>query len=219
MREIKHKYCSLELKDLNDKKGIVSFYFSPFNTPDSDLDEAATTAFDKTFSESKSRIKHFRNHDKNEVPGRIIELGKDSIGAYAVSELAIKTLIGGDVYEQYKSGIITEHSYGFEIIKSDAKPTGGKIFKELKLHEVSSLTHWGASEFTSVRSVKSFEECADYLSKINDLLTKGKVSDELGEKFLAEYKSLSEIMAKFEKKQKEELKPKGLNFDYLVNNF
>jgi len=196
--EVEKKYCSMELKDLSEEKGIVSFYFSPFNTPDAVGDEATPTAFDKTFSESKKRIKHLRNHEKKEVPGVITELGKDSKGAFAVSQLAIKTNVGRDTFEQYKAGIITEHSYGFIPIKTEKKATAGRILKELRVMEVSSLTAWGCSEHTPVRSIKSLEDAVEYLQRINEILTKGDISDKLGEKFLAEYKILTTAVNEYD---------------------
>lgn len=216
-KEINVKFCDLELKDMDDKKGVVSFYFSPFNTEDSDKDEAVPTAFDKTFSENKSRIKHFRNHEKKEVPGRIIELGKDSVGAFAVSQLALKTAIGLDVYEQYKAGIITEHSYGLQVVKSEQKATGGRILKEVRVHEVSSLTHWGASQFTPVRSIKSLEDVAESMARINKLLTTGNISDELGEAFEKEYKTLYEFVEKNRDERKKLIVPRSIDYGYLVD--
>ena len=218
MKQIGYKYCDIELKDLNEEKGIVAFYFSPFGISDIDNDETMSTTFDKTFSESKGRVKHFRNHDKKEVPGTIIELGKDSKGAYAVSQLALKTITGRDTFEQYKAGVITEHSYGFEEVKADRKEKGGRILKEVKLWEVSSLTHWGANQDTHTISMKSYEDIADQMKKINDLLTKGNPSDELGEKLMKEYKSLSEIIEKKQREQKEKEKPKTFDWAHIVNN-
>lgn len=212
MNTIEKKSCNFELKDLDKEQGIVAFYFSPFGVPDSSNDEATPTAFDKTFSENKSRIKHFRNHDEKEVAGTIIELGKDTKGAFAVSRLAIKTAVGNDTFEQYKAGIITEHSYGFQEIKAEKKSGKGRILKEVKLWEVSSLTHWGDSQYTPVISLKSFNDCADQLKKINNILTNGNISDELGEELLVEYKKVSENLKRFEKKEI------GIDYEFLKNN-
>ena|SRR3990167_4204220 len=219
MKQIGYKYCDIELKDLDQEKGIVAFYFSPFGISDIDNDETMSTTFDKTFSESKGRVKHFRNHDKKEVPGTIIQLSKDTKGAYAVSQLALKTITGKDTFEQYKAGVITEHSYGFEEVKADRKEKGGRILKEVKLWEVSSLTHWGANQDTPTISMKSYEEVSEQLARINILLTKGNPSDELGEKMLKEYKMLYDFMEKKKLEAEQIKKPKGLDFDYLVKNF
>lgn len=188
------KFCDIELKDLDHSSGKVAFYFSPFNTPDADMDEAEEKAFDKTFSENKARVKHLRNHITAEAPGKIIELSKDSKGAFAVSQLALKTSVGADTFEQYKAGIITEHSYGFDVIRAEKKSTGGRIFKEVRLWEVSSLTHWGCSQHTPTMYVKSIDEIESYIKKLNKLLTSSTISDEKAATILEQYKELNETM-------------------------
>ncbi len=218
-KEMENKSCSLEVKDLSESKGVVSFYFSTFDTPDNENDETTSTAFDKTFSESKARIKHFRNHEKKEVPGKIIELGKDSLGAYAISQLAINTIVGRDTFEQYKAGVITEHSFGFNAIRSDKKSSGGRILREVKLHEVSSLTAWGSNEHTPVLSIKSLTDATEYLVKLNKLLTEGNISDSLGEKFEAEYKALNENVKKMKDFMSRKKNSFGIDYGYLVENF
>lgn len=208
---------NLELKDLNAKQGLVSFYFAAWNT-DLDNDIILKTAYNKTFKENKNNIYHNRDHSA--AVGMPISFGTDENGAFAVSQLAMKTIAGNDTFEQYQAGLIKGHSQEFETIIDEYDSTSMiRTIKEVRLWGVTSVTHIPANLDTPMISMKSYEDATDYMKKINDLLTKGKVSDELGEKFLAEYKSLSEIMAKFEKKQKEDMKPKGFDFDYLVKNF
>jgi hypothetical protein len=219
MKQKQIKYCDLELKDLNDEKGIVAFYFASFNTKDADGDVIMPTAFEKTFSESKARIKHFRNHNSNEVPGTVIELGTDKKGAYAVSKLALKTAVGKDTYEQYKAGIINEHSFGYQTIKFD-KSESGRTLKELKLHEVSSLTHWGMNENTPTLSVKSIEEIQAHMEKLNIMLSSAELSEEKAKGIIAEYDKLSEIILTLKSKPViEEIIPPAIDWGYLVKNF
>lgn len=218
IEEIERKPCELELKDLSESKGIVSFYFSPFGIPDVDKDEATPTTFDKTMKENKGRIKHFRNHDKKEVPGTIVELGKDEKGAFVRSQLAVKTVVGLDTFEQYKAGIITEHSYGFVAIRAEKKSTGGRILKEVKMFEASSLTHWGASQYTPMMSMKSLEEASDYIEKLNKLLTTGNISDDLGARLEIEVKSLYDNLMTKVAEMKKKKQSEGIDFAFLVDN-
>ena len=163
------KHLELELKDI-DEKGQVAFYFSKYDVKDSDGDIVVKGAFNKTRERIK-RIKHFYNHNIYQVPGVLKEISEDETGAYAVSQLALKTELGRDVYEQYRAGIISEHSYGFDIM--DSEPDNEKdatILKEIKLWEVSSLTAWGANEHTNVIDVKA--------SKFLDQLLNVKEYDE-----------------------------------------
>ena len=71
------KSCGLELKDLDDSKGIVSFYFSSFGNEDSDGDILQKGAFTKSIKENLSLIKHFKNHYHKLALGKILELCED----------------------------------------------------------------------------------------------------------------------------------------------
>jgi len=165
------KHLNFDLKDDNDK-GEIAFYFSKFDVKDSDGDIVVKGAFKKT-KENIKRIKHAYNHNIYQIPGVLKEIGEDHKGAFAVSQLALKTDLGRNVYEQYKAGIISEHSYGFDIIQTDKdKEKEAQIIKEVKLYEVSSLTAWGANEFTEVIDIKSM----DYL---NMLLKSNKYDEKI----------------------------------------
>jgi len=207
---------NLELKDLNAKQGLVSFYFAAWNT-DLDNDIFLKTAYNKTFKENKNNIYHNRDHSS--AVGMPISFGTDENGAFVVSQLAMKTIAGNDTFEQYQAGLIKGHSQEFEtIIDEYDSTTMVRTIKEVRLWGVTSVTHIPANLDTPTISMKSYQDAADYLSKVSKLLTDGNISDELGEKFLKEYKSLSEIMAKFEKKQKELKEPKPFDWAHVVNN-
>jgi len=217
MKEKKIKSVfDLELKDLNESKGLVTFYFASWN-PDQENDVFLKTAYNKTFKENKNNIYHNRDHST--AVGMPMTFGTDETGAFAISQLAMKTIAGRDTFEQYQAGLIKGHSQEFQtIIDEYNTETQIRTIKEVRLWGVTSITHVPAQLDTPTISMKSYEDAADYLKKINDLLTKGKVSDELGEKMLKEYKTLSEIIENKKREQIELTKPKGINFDYLVKN-
>ena len=219
MREKKIKNCNLELKAVEDSTGIVDFYFGAFS-PDQDGDQILPSAYTKTLQEGTSRIYHNRDHQ--DAVGKPIAFGVDSKGAWVRSQLAIKTIKGLDMFEQYKAGIVKGHSQEFQTILSDmvVNPDGSniRVIKELKLWGVTSVTKIPANLDTPMISLKSFEEAADHLAKINKLLTTGNISDELGERLLNEYKTLSQIIESKGKKVEVEEKPKGIDFGFIVNN-
>jgi len=217
MKEKKIKSVfGLELKDMNESKGLVTFYFASWN-PDQENDVFLKTAYNKTFKENKNNIYHNRDHST--AVGMPMTFGTDETGAFAISQLAMKTIAGRDTFEQYQAGLIKGHSQEFQtIIDEYNTETQIRTIKEVRLWGVTSITHVPAQLDTPTISMKSYEDAADYLKKINDLLTKGKVSDELGEKMLKEYKTLSEIIENKKREQIELTKPKGINFDYLVKN-
>lgn len=149
-----------QLKDIDLKTGQVAFYFSAYNVKDSDGDIILPGAFKKTFKENKSRIKHLYNHDRTQSPGVITELGDDEKGAFAVSQLyKAPHTVGTNVHIEYESGGITEHSMGFRVIRETMdRAAEANIIKEISLWEVSSLTAWGANQFTPVIGVKDVKE-------------------------------------------------------------
>lgn len=182
----------LQLKDLDRKEGIVAFYYCPFEIKDRHGDTTLETAFDRTMRENKERVLHFRNHNDMEVPGVIQELGKDKKGAFAISKLAKKTIVGKDTLEQYDAGIIKQHSYGADpkASKFKADPDGGRILLDRDLWEVSSLTTFAASDQTPLISLKSFIEAERMLKSLNDALHSGTISDAECLKLAGEYKKL-----------------------------
>jgi HK97 family phage prohead protease len=154
--------------DMNPMQGIVTGYFSKFNNVDSDGDIMKPGAFTKTISEqgpssSQPRIKHLLNHDPSLPLGKLLTLKEDSYGLYYESQIG--THEGGeDFIKMVESGLITEHSIGFKIIKRNQiqsyenylkNPSLGQFeITEVKLYEGSSLTAWGANSLTPITSLK-----------------------------------------------------------------
>jgi HK97 family phage prohead protease len=170
------KIFSGELKDL-DEKGLVTFYFNSFNNVDSDKDMSMPGSFTKTMTDQKGRIKHFKNHNIYQSPGVIKSMGEDQKGAWAQSQLIMGTQLGRDTYEEYKAGAITEHSFGYDVIRSLKNPSGYREITEYKLWEVSSLNAWGANSDTPMIDIKDEKQLLiqfDLLLK----LSKGDFTDE-----------------------------------------
>lgn len=193
------KSCGLEVKDVDSAKGIVSFYFSAFGNKDSDGDIMEKGAFKKSFSENLPRIKHFKNHDPHLAVGRILELGEDEKGAFAISQLAVHkgefTTLAKDTLIEYQSGLITEHSHGFQTIREAFnKEKDANIISEVKLWEVSSLTAWGANSLTPTTGIKSLEDIDNLFKSLEQILTKSKISDERGEELQKSYDQLGTLI-------------------------
>ena len=154
--------------DMNPIQGIVTGYFSKFNNVDSDGDIMKPGAFTKTISEqgpasAQPRIKHLLNHDPSLPLGKLLTLREDEYGLYYESQVG--THEGGeDFIKMVESGLITEHSIGFKIIKRNQvqsyenylrNPSLGQFeITEVKLYEGSSLTAWGANPLTPITSLK-----------------------------------------------------------------
>ncbi len=149
---MEHSNLILNAKDIDAKKGIVSFYFADFGSVDSHGRRMSKTAFNRTFNNNKQRFAHLLNHDPNIMIGKPIEVGSDEKGAFMVSQLS-KNSAGRDALIMYEEGIITEHSFGFRIVNSvqDGKV---EIVNELQMFEASSVT-WGANPETPTISLNS----------------------------------------------------------------
>jgi HK97 family phage prohead protease len=206
MKTVKlYKPSIIELKDFDQKKGLVTFYFASFETRDSDNDIIEQGAYKKTIEENKARLKHFKNHNPLQVPGVITRIEEDTKGAFSTSQLA-KTTLGRDTLIEYEAGIITEHSQGFNTIQEEFDTMEGvNRIKEIRLWEVSSLTHWGANENTPTVDVKSLSDPIKMFESLNYILHKSQISDERGEKLNELYNELGTFI----KSLGEDQPPKG----------
>lgn len=173
------------MKDMNESTGEVAFYFAAFNK-DLESDIILKTAYSKTFKENLPSFYHNRDHV--DACGKPRDFGVDNKGAFCVSQLAIKTIVGNDVFEQYKAGLIKGHSQEFETLKSINDPTQkARIIQDLRLWGVTSVTNIPANLDTPTISIKSYQDITVQMKKINDILHKGNISDSLGKSFLSEY--------------------------------
>lgn len=160
-----HKSLEIKLKDI-DEKGVVTFYYNAFGNVDSDNDISMPGSHRKSQSENRNRIKHFKNHNIYQTPGVIKELGEDESGAWARSQLILGSTLGKDTYEEYKAGAITEHSFGFDVMKAYKNEKGSRCITEYKVWEVSSLNGWGANSQTPTTDIKSEADALMLLEKL-----------------------------------------------------
>jgi hypothetical protein len=141
-------------KDADLKTGIVTGYFSAFGNVDSDGDIVMPGAFSKTIIDRgpdsrQPRIKHLLNHRPEQPLGKIQVLKEDATGLYYESKIGNHTA-GKEFIKMVESDLITEHSIGYRVIKSEP----GNKLTELQLWEGSSLTSWGANENTPLTGIK-----------------------------------------------------------------
>lgn len=206
-KEKMYKYgkpCS-EIKDLDLKNRMVQAYYFNAESVDSDNDIISIDAYNKSIAErgpksSLPRIKHLFNHW--EAAGTLQELGTDQKGGWFISKLGRHT-VGRDVLAMYEDGIITEHSHGFETVKSDNETIEGKEIRRIKegiLWEVTSLDKWGANMNTPI--IKSLEDQNEWIKKLDKLeraIQRGNYSDETFEVFELQVKQIKEMIRQFEK--------------------
>ena len=186
---------TMSIKDVDVKSRIVAGYFSAFDNVDSDGDLIKKGAFSKSIgdrgpnSNSNRKIAHLAHHDVRRPIGVIQTLKEDNHGLYFESKLGEHT-DGDDALKMYESGIIREHSIGFQYIEdktnwvdleenNDIKSTNeGKTFldskngyyeiSEVKLWEGSYVTFGANSSTPSYGVIKSKDDQKKYLSEINE---------------------------------------------------
>jgi uncharacterized protein len=205
---------SFELKDADEKTGIVTGYASIFNNIDSGQDMILPGAFLKTIQErgpesQKPRIKHLWQHDSWQPIGVPKVLKEDEKGLY------FETFFGKDSFSQDKlqqhiDGIITELSIGFNTIKSENVIDGNGVFSyrkltEVKLWEYSSVT-WGMNSLTEVTSAKGenvdiLADLTKRIERLNKALKEGKYTDETCEQFEAEINKIQTIIKSLDVKE------------------
>ena len=170
MQRYQVKTCQLETKlDAPGRK--VMGYFAAFGNKDSDGDVIVKGAFAKTIAErgprsQKPRILFLRDHDSSKVVGRVDELREDEKGLYFEAQIA-QTPLGDETLELYKLGALTEHSIGYQTVKSRFdNEHKANVLEELKLWE-GSVVPWGANEQTPVVGFKSWKP--DAIERLTEL--------------------------------------------------
>lgn len=154
------KQLSYELKDLDDKKGIVTAYANAYNFKDSDGDISAYGSFEKTVSENFKRIRVLKDHNPTMMVGVPLVIDtKDTYGLLTTSQFNMNKPWGKDMFTDVKlmheNGLNAELSIGYRVMQRDQKDKS--IIKEYKLMEYSFLSSWGANQLSTVQDIKSIK--------------------------------------------------------------
>jgi HK97 family phage prohead protease len=187
--------------DMEDGSRVITMYYSAFGNVDSDGDVIMPGSFTKTLKENgpnaTNRIWHLFNHSTDKPIAKPFEMMEDGFGLKARVKMP-NTTLGNDTYELYKEGHITEHSIGFQTIKSQAK-SGYNEINEIKLFEGSSVL-WGANANTPTVGVKSQIKSVlvDEMGKTTKSLRNGHFTDETFELLELKLKQLQQYLAEIE---------------------
>lgn len=187
--------------DMEDGSRVITMYYSAFGNVDSDGDVITPGAFSKTLKENgpqaKNRVWHLMNHSTDKPIAKPFEMSEDAFGLKSSVKLP-NTTLGNDLYELYKDGHITEHSIGFQTIKSQAK-SGYNEINEIKLFEGSSVL-WGANANTPTVGVKSQikSTLVDEMGKTIKSLRNGHFTDETFHLLELKLKQLQQYLSEME---------------------
>ena len=185
MKNISFKNYDATIKDLDVATGVVTGYFSQFNSIDLDGDVIMPGAFTKTIAErgpdsSKPEIAYLWQHDTTKPLGKLMVLREDNFGLYFEAKMS-DTTWGEDALKLYRDGVITQHSIGYQVIKSvetqmDMEEEVEQIY-EVKLWEGSAVT-FGANPNTPFTGFKSLEEREDRIKTLVKAIKNGSYTDE-----------------------------------------
>ena len=154
------KQLSIDVKDLNENKGIITAYANTYNFEDSDGDISAYGSFDKTIKENYKRIRVLKDHNSTLMLGVPLAIDtKDSYGLLTTSQFNMNKALSKDMFQDIKlmtsNGLNAELSIGYQVMQRDQK--NKKIINEYKLYEYSFLSSWGANQLSTVQDIKSIK--------------------------------------------------------------
>jgi HK97 family phage prohead protease len=201
-----YKSTGYRVKDLDAKQGIIQMYWSAFGNEDDGGDIVVPGAFTKSIAEwgpgsKQPRIKYLWQHDSSQLLGVPSQLVQDDIGLLATAQI-VQTTLGQDVLLLYEADVVTEHSIGYETVKSTFdRASMARLLQEVKLYEGSAVT-WGMNSQTPTVAVKSLTDAAkitDRRDRLHKLLHDAPLKTEMVAARLAdELKALDELLARLQ---------------------
>lgn len=154
------KQLSYELKDFDEKQGIVKAYANAYDFKDSDGDISAKGSFNKTVNENFKRIRVLKDHIPTISLGVPLEMNtSDAYGLLTTTKFNMQKEVSRDMFTDIQllkdNGLNAELSIGYEIVRRDEK--NRSIITEYKLWEYSFLSSWAANELSTVQDIKGIK--------------------------------------------------------------
>jgi HK97 family phage prohead protease len=155
-----YKQISYDLKDLDEKQGIVKAYANAYDFKDSDGDISSRGSFIKTAKENFKRIRVLKDHIPTVALGVPLELDTtDPYGLLTTTKFNLKKEVSRDMFTDIQlmkdNGLNAELSIGYGIVSRDQK--NQNIITEYKLWEYSFLSSWAANELSTVQGIKNIK--------------------------------------------------------------
>lgn len=176
---LEFKNINAEVKDVDIASRTVSGYLSKFGNIDHHNDIMQKGAFSKSINERPSDIYFLYQHDWSKPLQKGFNvLKEDDNGLYFEAKI-VDTSYGLDAIKLYDSGVLAQHSVGFETIKSNHSAGKPRVITEVKLWEGSAVTMAANPEavFMGFKSL-TINEIKDQTSKILKLLRNGTLTDD-----------------------------------------
>ena len=169
------------VKDFDFKSRIVTGYLTSFDNVDHGGDVGLKGMFKKSIHDRKNDIFFLNQHDWKQPHGKFSVLQEDSKGLYFESEPLLDTSYSSDALKLYDAGIMNEHSYGYQVIKSDYdKKEGVRYLQEVKLYEGSNTTLGMNSDtpFTGFKSLLTIKDLEVEQKKLIKAIQNGTFTDD-----------------------------------------
>lgn len=172
---MEYKQLSYDIKDFDEKQGIVKAYANVYNVEDSDGDISAPNSFTKTVKENYKRIRVLKDHNSTIGLGVPLEMdANDPVGLMTTTKFNLNKEVSRDMFSDIQlmkeNGLNAELSIGYEVMKRNK--SNRKVIDEYKLYEYSFLTSWAANEMATVQDIKSLKShygIMELLTKAYDL--------------------------------------------------
>lgn len=163
------KQLGIDLKELDEQKGVIIAYANAYNFKDSDGDISALGSFDKTVVENFKRIRVLKDHNPTMMIGVPLSIDtKDTYGLLTTTQFNMKKDMGRDMFQDVKlmheNNLNAELSIGYKVMQRDVK--NKSIINEYKLMEYSFLSSWGANELSTVQGIKGIKSTYGILELI-----------------------------------------------------
>ena len=163
------KQLSIDVKDMDDAKGVIIAYANTYNFKDSDGDISAYGSFEKTVNENYKRIRVLKDHNPTMMVGIPLNIDtKDTYGLLTTTKFNLNKHLAKDLYTDIKlmheNNLNAELSIGYRVMQRDQK--NKSRINEYKLMEYSFLSSWGANELSTVQGIKAIKSTYGILELI-----------------------------------------------------
>jgi HK97 family phage prohead protease len=170
------KNIATEVKDLDEKKGIIEAYANVYHNEDSDKDISMPGSFTKTVTENRKRIRVLKDHNQTITLGVPLEIDpRDNYGLRTITQFNLQKEISRDMFTDIQllkqHNLNAELSIGYGQTKRDQHDTR-RILEYGWLGEYSFLSAWAANELAivgDIKSIKSHYGVMEFLTKAYNL--------------------------------------------------
>lgn len=163
------KPYSHEVKELDDKKGIVTAYANTYMNEDADGDISMPGSFKRTVNNNLEKIRVFKDHNRFQLLGVPMDVDADDPkGLLTTTKFNMDKQLSRDMFTDIKlmveNGYEADLSVGVIPVKRD--DNDNRKVLEWKLKEYSFLSSWGANDKATVQQIKSQKQYKKFVDMV-----------------------------------------------------